>query len=270
MRQATAPSDEQLFQLLREADPLSDIGSLPGDGSERLDAEAERLLERIVSRDRAVPARGAAKRAVQRRRAVLGASAGSLAVAAVVAVLLSTAGDAPTPAFAGWQATPTRPASGQVQAAEGECRRNAAVASLRPSVVDTRGPYTLLVYTNGPGDGLCVTGPSLQSPAGDPPFSPFRGSSTSGATVHSATIQRTDTGMVTAKASPDAVFSFNVGRAGANVNSVTLVLEDGTRVEATVSNGWFAADWPGHERAETAEITASSGITTQQLAPVGA
>jgi len=45
------------------------------------------------------------------------------------------------------------------------------------------------------------------------------------------------------------------------------VLEDGSRVEATTANGWFAVWWPGGKEAETAEITTTGGSVTQQLTP---
>ena len=37
-----------------------------------------------------------------------------------------------------------------------------------------------------------------------------------------------------------------VGRVGTDVTGVTLVLGDGTSVQATVTNGWYAAWWPGN------------------------
>jgi len=49
--------------------------------------------------------------------------------------------------------------------AETECQRTAKLASLELTLADTRGPYTLLVYGENAGT-MCVTGPSVQSPAG--------------------------------------------------------------------------------------------------------
>jgi hypothetical protein len=40
-------------------------------------------------------------------------------------------------------------------------------------------------------------------------------------------------------------YSFADGRTGSGVSAVTLILDDGTRVTATVQNGWFVAWWPG-------------------------
>ncbi len=193
--------------------------------------------------------------------------AGGAVAAAAAAAVIFAGGDTPN-AFAGWSAKPTPAASGQVRTAESECQRNSALTSRAPAVVDTRGPYTLLVYTDASGVGLCVTGPSFNSPTGEPPFAPFRdGGISPTAPMASDAIRRTDTGSVLTKTSPIAEFDFNAGRVGTNVTAVTLVLEDGSRVQATVSNGWFAADWPGNRQAQTAEITTASGATVQQSMP---
>jgi hypothetical protein len=55
------------------------------------------------------------------------------------------------------------------------------------------------------------------------------------------------------------------GQVGADVTAVTLVLDDGTSIQTTVANGWFAAWWPGSHGVRSAEITTASGITTHQL-----
>lgn len=193
-------------------------------------------------------------------------ASGALAAGAAAAIILA-GGDAQS-AFAGWRAVPTQAASGQIQAAESECRRNSALASRTPAVADTRGPYTLLVYADASGVGLCITGPSFDSPTGEPPFAPFRDDGISPTTPIAAdAIRRTDTGSVLTKTSPIAEFDFNAGRVGAAVKAVTIVLGNGSRVQATVSNGLFAADWPGNQQAQTAEIATTSGTTVQQSMP---
>jgi hypothetical protein len=196
--------------------------------------------------------------------ALLGVT-GAVAAAAVAALLVLTAGSAPTSAFAGWSADPTPKSSGQVHAAESECRRNSQLASRAPTLADVRGPFTLLVYAGDSG-GLCITGPSLLSPTNEPPFAPFGvGGTTTTASLSSDVIQPTVTGGLTTRAT--AEFTFNVGRAGANVTAVTLTLQNGNRVAATTSNGWFAAWWPGGQAAQTANVTTASGTATQQLIP---
>ncbi len=286
MTRVTPIADEQLFELLRDADPLA------ADRGPASAVEQDRLLQRMLSSERVSTPRPDWQRARRRRRLVVSAASGGGVTAAVVAaVLVFTAGHTPSVAFAGWSAEPTAPASGQAQVAEAECRRDPALASLKPTLVDARGPYTLLVYAESSG-WLCVTGPHLQSPTGEPPVSPLgaflAASSAAGrsaaqqrglpypnnpnpldtTTVAPDAIKRIDNASVITKTSaPQAALSFNVGRVGRSVTAVTLVLEDGSRVEATTSNGWFAAWWPGSVEAQTAEITTTHGITTQQLRP---
>jgi DNA-directed RNA polymerase specialized sigma24 family protein len=54
-------------------------------------------------------------------------------------------------------------------------------------------------------------------------------------------------------------------RTGTGVGAVTLVLDDGTKVQATVANGWFIAWWPGSHQLESAELTTPAGNATQKL-----
>jgi hypothetical protein len=62
-----------------------------------------------------------------------------------------------------------------------------------------------------------------------------------------------------------SAYSFVEGRAGSGVTAATLVLDDGTRVQATLQNGWFVAWWPGDHSARSALVTTSAGTTTQTL-----
>jgi hypothetical protein len=272
-------TDEQLFELLRETDPLADIGHAST-------VERDRLLQRILSSERASTPRPGLPTSRRRRLVLSAASGGCVAAAAVAAVLVFTAGHAPSVAFAGWSADPTAPANGQVQAAESECQRDSTLASLTPTFADTRGPYTLLVYAGNSGS-LCITGPSLRSPTGGPSIVPFGAFlSNSSAAEHRAhpttptlpnvssippdAIEGIVTGVTITKASaPSAAFSLDVGQVGEKVTAVTFVLDGGSRVAATTANGWFAAWWPGGEPAQTAEITTTTGVTTQQLIPAG-
>jgi hypothetical protein len=271
----TTTADEQFFEMLREIDPLVDRQT------DAVDVKGDLLLQRILSSERVSRQRPGRQDARRRRLVLSAASTGGVAAAAVAAVLVFTA-HAPSTAFAGWSAYPTAPTGGQVRAAESDCQRNSALASLTPTFADTRGPYTLLVYVGS----LCVTGPSLESPTGQPPFAPFgaflsaasaaeqrtQPNTTSVApnttSVASDAIQTIGAGGLTTKASAD--FGFDVGRVGTSVTAVTLVLQNGSRIEATTSNGWFAAWWPGGQFAQTAEVTTTSGTKTQQLTPAGA
>lgn len=279
----TPTSDDHLFRLLREADPLGDSARLPTSD------EKDRLRRRILATDRPATMRAGSHRFQRRRLVVVAASAGSIAAATTALVVALTAGSAPSVAFAGWSANPGVPAHAQVQAAEAECRRNVSLTSLTAALADTRGPYTLLVYAENAGY-LCITGPSLQSPTGEPsivPFGSFLSASMAagqGATeehgqastqtqsrpaVAAGAISPAATGSATTASASRATFSFDVGRAGTSVSAVTLLLANGDRVEATTANGWFVAWWPGSADAQRAELTTTSGVVTQALVPPG-
>ena len=52
------------------------------------------------------------------------------------------------------------------------------------------------------------------------------------------------------------------GRAGAGVTAVTIDRSDGSSVQATVTDGWYLAWWPGTVTATNAEVTTASGTST--------
>jgi hypothetical protein len=264
MTRAAPTDDEQLLAMIHEADPLDDGDPLLGE-TDAMRVDGQRLLQRILASERTTP-RSRWQRTRRQRLALSATSAGVAVAAAVTAVLVFTAGNTPSVAFAGWSAHPTVAAGGQVRGAESECQRNPKLASLSPTLADTRGPYTLLIYAENPG-GECVTGPSMLSPRGEPVVAPLHGAALTTPVAGDA-IKRIDNALVTAKASPpSAALSFNDGRVGAHVTAVTLVLADGSRVQATVANGWFAAWWPGDQAAQAAEVTTTAGTAIQQLVP---
>jgi hypothetical protein len=278
-------SADPLLELVRSAEPLTERDWLAIEDS-AASADAERLLQRILASDRNTTP--ALRRVREHRRLVVSAASGvAVVAAAVLAVFLLTAGSRPSVAFAGWAARPSDAPDGQLGTAETECQRSGALRSLAPALVDARGPYTLLVYAAN-GGSACVTGPELLSPTGEPPIVPFGsflsasaaarhaaagpgttpGSQVSGASAPLAAdaIRSAVTGnTVTRESAPKAAYSLDIGQAGTNVTAVTLVLDDGTRVAATVSHGWFAAWWPGSGSARSAEITGASGNSTQQF-----
>lgn len=280
MTKTMSLNDEQLFELIRNADPLAQ-------SSPPTVAEIETALRRAAALAHAsglnkqadggarsgCSGRGPSSRFPRSRSRllVLGGGTGTLAAGAVVAVLVLTAGGEPSVAFAGWTGDPTAPAGGQVQAAESSCHRAPSLpsdlASAAPSLVDTRGPYTMLVYANSTSSGLCITG--VNGPNYLPPVSGI--SVTDATAVAPDAIHPGVDGQGFTRASlPQAAFSWTAGRVGQDVTAVTLVLEDGTSVEATTANGWYAAWWPAGESAQTADITTTTGTTTQQLIPAAA
>jgi len=207
----------------------------------------------------------------KRRTAALGAAAAAVAVVAVTLIL--SLGPETQRAFAGWSASPTAPSSGQVQAAEAACMTQlptgspAAQSGFSVVLTDTRGPYTVLILQDArtASVGSCFVGPSPGSAEVSlevgGPLTPLRageiGVLSSGLAPASGATQRTSEG------NP---YTMIEGPAGPGVVGVTLVLSDGSHVTASTAGGWYAAWWPGTQRAVTAEVRSPSGTATQQLA----
>jgi hypothetical protein len=192
----------------------------------------------------------------------IGALAALGAVIAVLVVTLAGAGTAT--AFAGWSATPTPPASGQLQAAESDCANDSGLpqgapspSALAPTLTDTRGPFSLLVYTDNGESTVCVAG----LPHGTAIFS--AGAPTA-ASVAAGAIQPQG-GAASGLVEGQSQFHLLVGQAGLGVTGVALVLDDGSSIEATTGRGWFAAWWPGSEGVQSASVTTVSGTATQPL-----
>ena len=219
--------------------------------------------------------------------------AGAAGTAAVVASVVGLGAGAST-AFAGWTATPTSGSDGQTSSADAACEaklatlRGAASASgLTPVLTDTRGPFTFVIFTGTGTTESCITSPSFTSLSAS--TTSAGGSSRSAATSGSITgAGGPGSGTAMTSGTPDSgpvaagavaldteitssqagqAYTFVEGRTGSDVTGTTLVLADGTQVTASVSNGWFAAWWPGTQQATQADVTTASGTTTQALHP---
>jgi hypothetical protein len=177
---------------------------------------------------------------------------GALAAAAgAVAVALSLAGGA-SDAFAGWTSRPTAPTRAQLAAAEAYCARNAPFPGLPLKLIDARGPFTFVVYSDDSSNDFCTSGPSFANASGwrtSPPVSV-----PAGKLYLWAEHTTTESGRA---------YTFVIARAGDGVSSADLTLADGTLVTATVANDWAAAWWPGSRRLTSAQLTTASGTETQ-------
>lgn len=204
---------------------------------------------------------------------------------AVVAIVVTGFGPGTQSAFAGWSATPTAPSPGQVAAANRICIADAnqlsydrqhmilrtgthptttlpspfgtSEGSWTPVVDDTRGPYTLVVMTIastiGTQEAACLTGP--------------------GRLAEHPTMT-TASGTAMPQPLPDAIGTTGWGRGGTgadtvllgtvgkDVTAVTLTLDNGTTVGATVKNGIYAAWWPGTANPASAVASTATGSTT--------
>jgi hypothetical protein len=255
------------------------IPGVPALSDEWITQRTQHLIEEVVNPS---PRR-------KRRLVLTGASAGAVAVAASLVGLL---GPWSTPAFAGWSAQPTTPVSGQLSAAETACASLAtnlasapgstAPSTLPPvSLTDVRGPYSLLVYgTTNP--DLCVLGNGYSSlhEAGQSASvaSVTVGNANAGSgnkVVHQITSsENTATNLSSTPPGPDAAvvdvsnttddngqyFWVIEGQVGSQVTGATVLLHDGSSVVATVSNGLFAAWWPGQDGVSSIQVTTTTSV----------
>jgi hypothetical protein len=187
-----------------------------------------------------------------RRPLLVGVSgAGALGIAGVLAVVLWLAGGASS-AFAGWTPQPTRPTAGQVAAARTYCAANVPTRGLPLKLADTRGPFTILVYSNGTSNDFCTVGPSWRSASGwstSPAVTPATGKLFLW-TDHTSTADGQSYGSM-------------IARTGHDVSTAKLTLDDGSVVTATVENGWAVAWWPGTRHLAAARLTTPTGTQTQ-------
>jgi Sigma-70, region 4 len=180
------------------------------------------------------------------------------AVGALVAAL-SLAGGASN-AFAGWTPRPTAPTQAQLAATEAYCAKNLPDPGLPLKLIDARGPFTFVVYSDDSSNDFCTTGPSFTNASGwstSPPVTV-----PAGKLYLWAEHTTTDAGHA---------YTFVIARAGEGVRAANLTLEDGTQVTATVRNGWAVAWWPGSHQLTNAQLTTPSGTQTQTfpLSPCG-
>lgn len=207
------------------------------------------------------------------RRQLLRWATGCVAAAAgaIAVLVVGMSAGSPTNALADWTRAPTTAATGQLQAAEASCQSAglpSGTDSSAPSLVDVRGPYTMLVYADNSTSGLCLAGLRPNGPAAVGGLSHATAAETDLTPVLADAVLPGENGaFVTGvdSSSPAISLQWIAGRAGADVSAVTIALADGTDVQATVNNGWFAAWWPGDRSAQTAEITTSAGTTSQAL-----
>jgi hypothetical protein len=218
---------DQLEQTLREA--LSQrAAQLDPDSIARLSAIDYHPRRRRIRR---LPAIGA-----------LGATGIAAAVTAIV-----TLGSSAAPAFAGWRATPTNPAPGQLAQAAQACGQDLG----SPVITDSRGPYTASIYTNSTTTDVCLSGNGVS----------MSSSSTTAAPASVAAGQVELDGGGTRDSAGNALTLVD-GRTGAGVTAVTIERSDSSYVQATVAKGWYLAWWPGTVTATNAKVTTASDTST--------
>jgi hypothetical protein len=265
---------------LREANPVSSKDLAPSI------EDVWQKLEDFALDERDQPKRRfdwpRTQRRVWSRLVIVGA--GSVAVVAALLVF-GTAGTGPSRAFAGWSATPTAAARGEIANALERCRAQLSSftvsgrrtsfprASWKPRLTDTRGPYTALILQSGAARAACLNGPSFTSTEANE--SHGRSSSsmlTPGSDKASVLSDLSGSGPIqndwevhesTRGGQPYTIVS---GQALSRATRLTLELSDGRDVQATAGDGSFIAWWPGGSSARSARLTSGSCVTTQKLA----
>jgi hypothetical protein len=216
------------------------------------------------------------------QRPALAAGGAVVVAGAVVAVSLAGLGTGTPRAFAGWSATPTASRGDQARKVEEACvsrlptsariehaQETASGAhkpwpipsitagSWRTVVVDTRGPYTVILFA------AAHDAAELSCFSGRQPVPAAIGGSFGTHTpppVPAGHVSIVSSGSHTSP--PDEgsqQFSQLVGRTGPGVTGVTLRLRDGKRVKASLAHGWFIAWWPGTHGGTATEVTTSMG-----------
>jgi hypothetical protein len=203
----------------------------------------------------------------RRRSVALVAATGAIAgVATLLGVGLH--GPSSNSAFADWAPTTDAHSATQLATAYSACNLTFAristglgggdpeLGSSLPPVVlnDSRGPFNLIVYADPSHFDLCLWAPHLLS---------FTGG---GALADLAPAPNAvSVGRYGFAISGSAPYTFIAGDVGSEVTGMTITLADGTKMEATVQGGLFAAWWPSKVNPSSAQLTTSSGILDQTL-----
>jgi hypothetical protein len=161
-------------------------------------------------------------------------------------------------------------------------------------LTDVRGPFTITLLQNGTSYATCFTGPSFTEV--NRITSPSNGSGGAQSGTLSVGSQTADGGASGPQAggvgsvvslegtssgdlnqvlqnhlttTSDGPYTFIDGRVANGVTGVTLALDDGQSIVATVADGWFVAWWPGNTSdATSAQVTKASGTTSEPLIPL--
>jgi hypothetical protein len=226
----------------------------------RLSIRQELLVQEIAGRRR------------NRRRGGLALGGSALVATGVTTALLVLAGPGTANAFAAWTAAPTTPAPGQVSSAEATCEAAAATpppdktaglatGATQVSLVDTRGPFTLVLFGTNPSTTLmCVSGPSItqansqMTAIGGQPVLPEAGQ---------IVVDR----LQAESANDGQAYTIAEGSVGPGVTAATLVLSDGSDIVTSTGNGLFLAWWPGSAVVTSATVTTATGTTAQPISP---
>ncbi len=210
-----------------------------------------------------------------RQRGGLAVGGGALVAGGVATVVLVLAGPGTANAFAAWTPSPTTPSPGQVSSAEAACEAGAASpprgappglppGATQVSLVDTRGPFTLVLFganTSTKGTLMCVSGPSITGAQENSQMSESFGSQPVLPKAGQIAVDR----LQAESANNGQAYTIAEGSVGSGVTAATLVLSDGSDVVTTTGTGLFLAWWPGSAVVTSATVTTATGTTTQPI-----
>lgn len=222
-----------------------------------------------------------------------GVAAGAATAGTALAVVLGGA----SPAYAGWSAAPTAAtATSPSPQADQSClsslssnapaRGQLGSGTWQSVLTDQRGPFTVALFQDDGAYAACFTSSSFtevtQVTADDGSVTHAQNangtvhSSGSGAGgpaagMSSVSVGGTSSGDISnfvqthLSTTADGPYTLVDGRVASGVSAVTLVLDNGQDVTATVSDGWLIAWWPGDAAATSSQVTTASGTTTEPL-----
>jgi hypothetical protein len=238
----------------------------------------------------------------RRLRPPVAVGAAVLASAGTAGAVLSVVLGGAAPAYAGWSAAPTAATSSPSAPAAASCQSQLTTMPSGPGasslgsgpwenvLTDVRGPFTVALFRNDGAYASCFTsssftqvntvssGGSAGAASGSTRISASPGESVrvgngdgpggmasvslGGGTASGDLTQVTQSHLSTS----DGPYTLVDGRVASGVTGVTLVLDDGQDVVATVADGWFVAWWPDSAGTISAQVTSAGGTTTESLA----
>jgi hypothetical protein len=195
-------------------------------------------------------------------------ASGTAVIAAVIAVIL-TVGGTPNPAFAGWTPAPKVLTSSQLSTVAHSVLAHWASKCSGPGgsivLADVRGRYTFALWVTNATAPVSLATICLN---GVPDGSGATGSSSIAADRVRGGL--TEYGTISNQAGVVSPYEFTmVGRVGIDVRSVSVLLSTGTKVKATVANGWYLVWWPakdGYSKKLIVTATGPSGSHTYATA----
>ncbi|MDA8297175.1 MAG: hypothetical protein M0004_11430 [Actinomycetota bacterium] len=242
----------------------------------------KQLLSDLHEAQRLAGAKVRARRHVVPRRFIPITGAG-LAISGGTIAAVAMLGTASAP-FPGWAPLASAATSTQVASADQGCEPalstagQAGEANWRVVASEDQGPYTLLVYASGHDMATCLLEPGMKLTldsfgSGAVPTAGeivIGGGSANGDSagelpqIGPTSVDGRPATVIHAKAAQGG-YTVVEGAVDSGVTGLSLVRADGTAVETSVANGWFAAWWPGSDNPVASKVTTAAGTTSMPV-----